>query len=98
MNEYISRREASLCVNAVITGSESKETIEALAAVLVQINHATPADVVPVVHGRWRFDHSDGDIKWYVCSKCGRCVYNTKYDFCPHCGAKMDESEENNNE
>lgn len=48
-NEYVSKRDASLCVNAVVTGSESKETMEALATVLVQINHAPTADVAPVI-------------------------------------------------
>lgn len=47
-----------------------------------------PADVAPVVHGKW--------IKQYrgqvnsICSVCGKEVGRLT-DFCPHCGAKMDE-------
>ena len=47
-----------------------------------------PADVAPVVHGKW--------IKQYrgqvnsICSVCGKEVGRLT-DFCPYCGAKMDE-------
>ena len=50
-----------------------------------------PADVAPVVHGRW-IKTADGA----ECEKCGReAVYQIIDDhwqyepFCPHCGAKM---------
>lgn len=42
-----------------------------------------------VVHGRWIPFHSEiaGDIQY--CSVC-EIGFNTKMDYCPHCGAKMD--------
>ena len=43
-----------------------------------------PADVVPVVHARWR--HYEG---MYVCEDCG-AQFNDESPFCPMCGAKMD--------
>nr|DAG50543.1 MAG TPA: PROTEIN/RNA Complex, archaeal, ribosomal, 50S, protein.0A [Caudoviricetes sp.] len=48
-----------------------------------------PADVVPVVHGRWVPFHSEaaGDIQY--CSAC-EIGFGAKMDFCPNCGAKMD--------
>ena len=47
------------------------------------------ADVAPVVHGRW--------LNGRQCSVCGdrHGPYNSRhrpyYNYCPHCGAKMDE-------
>lgn len=60
------------------------------------------ADVAQVVHGRWiMVDDSCGK---YACSACreieqectewGAGHYNPVYkDYCPNCGAKMDEKE-----
>lgn len=46
-------------------------------------------DVAPVVHGHWSFGLS---ILSGKCSVCG-CRYEDvdKFDYCPSCGAKMDE-------
>lgn len=54
------------------------------------LQNAERADVAPVVHGAWCGS---------VCSACGESS-GEWYDFsyCPHCGAKMDESEDNDNE
>ena len=54
------------------------------------------ADVTPVVHGRWE-EASDGD--GIVCPFCRTdfctIIYDTKYfNYCPNCGAKMDEKED----
>ena len=53
-----------------------------------------PADVAPVVHGRWIYKG-----EYAVCTECGGRS-GTQYDgvepiplmtqFCPNCGAKMD--------
>ena len=76
--EYISKKDAvELCNNPL-----SKQSM-----LLVQ-----PADVVPVVHGRWENGR---------CNKCGGhapywSMASTYYesDFCPNCGAKMDAQRE----
>lgn len=52
-------------------------------------------------HGRWILspDHSEG-----ICTRCNFKIYGrpyqssyliVPYDFCPNCGAKMDEEEDN---
>lgn len=46
------------------------------------------ADVVPVVHGKWIYDH------WceFKCSCCGHfslTIPRGKEKYCPNCGAKM---------
>ena len=57
-------------------------------------------DVAPVVHGRWIEKKLDDFRKWELrCSECGWVgisnydAYDEPFDFnyCPHCGAKMDE-------
>ena len=51
-------------------------------------------DAVPVVHGCFvhdgpRFDHG---VDWWHCSSCGRLASGaeTRFDYCPWCGARMD--------
>lgn len=50
----------------------------------------------PVKHGRWEFKHPNG----WACSECGEwglMIDNRgicKSDYCPNCGAKMDQKEE----
>lgn len=46
-------------------------------------------DVIPVVHGEWIDKGEDYMIRW-TCSNCGRRDTHI-YNFCPDCGAKMDE-------
>ena len=48
------------------------------------------ADVRPVVRGEW-VDYQQG--RW-VYAKCSACetVHDVKSNYCPHCGAMMEES------
>ena len=54
------------------------------------IDDLPAADVAPVRHGRWIYDH------WceFKCSVCGEFSnskpYRGKENYCPNCGAKMD--------
>ena len=52
------------------------------------------ADVAPVRHGYWVKEKRDVLIHWH-CSACKECFYLDKpnAEYCPHCGAKMDEKE-----
>lgn len=63
------------------------------------------ADVAEVRHGRWigfpdclKYPnaYSDDHIVCSVCEECFSILDNDteRFDFCPHCGAKMDESED----
>ena len=49
-------------------------------------------DVVPVVHAKWV------DMYNIALYKCTNCTQYAEYifDYCPHCGAKMDEEEKEN--
>lgn len=53
-----------------------------------------PADVAPVVHGRWKYYHKQNK------AVCTRCSFERDLDenfgaaiSCPNCGAKMDGAE-----
>ena len=60
------------------------------------IRYMDAADVAPVVHGRW-IDNGANGYKWaFVCSLCGYVdghPFDNRHNFCPNCGAKMDEME-----
>ena len=62
---------------------------------IYMIEDMPTADVAPVRHGRWE-EASDGD--GIVCPFCRTdfctIIYDTEYfNYCPNCGAKMDEKE-----
>lgn len=52
------------------------------------------ADVAPVVHGHFVHDGTRfaGGVDWWHCSNCGGLLsgVETQFEYCPHCGAKMD--------
>lgn len=58
------------------------------------VDGAPTIDVEPVVHAHWiksNYDKLDGTI--YKCSNCNQELFSA-WNFCPHCGAKMDEATE----
>ena len=61
-----------------------------------RLKKAPTIEAKPVVHGRWE-EASDGD--GIVCPFCRTdfctIIYDTEYfNYCPNCGAKMDEKED----
>ena len=61
------------------------------------VDEIPSADVSPVRHGRWVKEKTDVLIHWH-CSACEECFFLDKpnSEYCPHCGAKMDEEENEN--
>lgn len=55
------------------------------------------ADVAPVRHGRWRHERlpstSGGSYSVVRCSACKYQYPMTEVNYCPNCGARMDEEE-----
>ena len=82
MDEYIKK---SYAVDAVLDVYYDTPDIdlsgEKFEAAIFKI---PPADVVPVMYGRW-IKHDDGV---FTCSECGNAESNESY-FCRYCGAKM---------
>ncbi len=69
-----------------------KENITKNPMILTAIDYAPSADAEPVVHGRWITHYRSGTpvAEGYV-STCCDIWNNRKSDYCPNCGAKMDE-------
>ena len=75
---------------------DSRYTIlrEALDMAISALRDQDAADVAPVRNGRWE------KVAWwqhqnrYECNECSLCGCRVKpkftYNYCPHCGAKMD--------
>lgn len=56
------------------------------------IDNVEAADVAPVVHGEWLCAETD-DEQFFLCSVCNDKEY-WESNYCPECGAKMDEEQE----
>lgn len=81
--------------------SESPQEIPYLQAakVLREASDAPAADVASVVHGRWIHDgrRIESGIDWCHCSECGKSDnFCARTNYCPNCGAKMEEKEDDN--
>lgn len=64
------------------------------------INTQPTIEAEPVKHAKWVYGYCKAqEIKCYYCSNCGNDAYwDTDYgqqlfEFCPYCGARMDERE-----
>ena len=56
------------------------------------LNQFPVADVAPVRHGRWLCVDTDTE-QFFLCNRCKKKEY-WESDYCPNCGAKMDEVSE----
>lgn len=86
MDEYIERENA---IAWFMPYAHAGESIDA-DVVIADIKGMKAADVAPLQHGRWIYDH------WceFKCSLCGEFSnsnpYRGKENYCPNCGAIMD--------
>lgn len=87
MNDYIKRSDALNRFKEIKESGVSLKDSVYLDGVMAVIENLPAADVAPVVHARWA-DGSHGDAK---CPVCGREDMERNYNYCPNCGAKMDE-------
>lgn len=69
-----------------------KEFITTNPLLLKALDYTPSADVEPVVHGRWITHYRSGTpvAEGYV-STCCDMWNNRKSNYCPNCGARMDE-------
>lgn len=77
--------------DAIDDGRYSLDTVDDCIELANRIETLPTADVAPVVHGRWIATHDE----FCSCSLCKYpvCVAWGQTNYCPHCGAKMDEKE-----
>ena len=82
-------------LNKAFDKSEAIEEIygsDGLPVISEVIDAAPTIDAEPVRHGKW-IDKSGGiEGAWNHCSVCGERAIEL-YDYCPNCGAKMEEAE-----
>lgn len=56
------------------------------------IDNAPTIEVPQRMRGRWEYVDYGGFGNWH-CTACRAiCICNGDYDFCPNCGARMDEN------
>lgn len=87
MVEYISREAA---YDAIVNNYTIDDQLQDLCSV-------PAADVAPVLHAHWRAKDPAPCWSWYAtCSACGkRMTLEDRFtNYCPNCGAKMDERSE----
>ena len=108
MSEYIRKQDVvdycKALMNAELVQNTDdwgygKERYNQTEVILEFIENRQPADVAPVIHGKWLPIVSYNNT--YKCSECGRLLVNITdglnvvakhYPYC-HCGAKMDGEE-----
>ena len=102
MADYIDKEVALALVKPDAPEDEKAAVTIATAKKLVRsiIQRAPAADVAPVVHGRWIYIGKYGEYECSVChgidTDCSDYYSShvvTEQDYCPHCGARMDEAE-----
>ena len=66
-------------------------------AYIAALNKVPAADVAPVAHGLWteisgHIRLGNGERREWIKFWCSSCdaSSNAPYNFCPHCGARMD--------
>ena len=95
MAEYINRealRDELLSISIDTSNLYGCGVLEGLDRATKRLNEQPAADVAPVVHGRWIASHDE----FCTCSICKYPVYVgwNQTNYCPNCGAKMDEVNE----
>lgn len=77
-----------------VYGSD-REKYDAWDAIIDALENIPSADVAPVVHGRWEYiPQTLNTLSQLRCPFCGWWSLDPSidgtYNYCPHCGAKMD--------
>lgn len=94
-DEYIRRENAKDALQEKVFHNLTDEFYGAMQA----IDELPSADVAPVVHAHWVHDFIDANCNCgveihcgWVCSNCNwYAKMESKTNYCPDCGAKMDE-------
>lgn len=98
MAEYIDREKLKEAIREDAINSLQFCDPSALDLALMDVDEAPSADVRPVVRGRFVHDgpRFAGGVDWWHCSNCGSLVsgVETRFAFCPHCGADMRQKKE----
>ena len=96
MSRYINVDKEICKINEAISINEQGKKEGSLASYCLRrvaeaLEKAPTADVKEVRHGEWR--DTTAYCGAFTCSICKEMCVN-KYNYCPHCGAKMDGGKE----
>lgn len=96
MPEYIKREAAIDAIMKVYVRTAGYKARERVFEAKEAVHRLPVADVAPVVHGHFVYDGPmfAGDVKCWHCSRCSRLVTDVgrnHFDYCPWCGARMDD-------
>ena len=105
MTDHIEKEKVMEILERTLNAFEDEGDKNAAMAVdmlAFEIKEFPTADVAPVVHAEWIGTWGDGYANGFIvyeefeCSRCG-CVHHADgeptWDYCPHCGARMDGEE-----
>ena len=101
MAEYIERQAVIDLLKGA--GEESGSPVVDIELTIEAVqNDISAADVAPIIHAKWEVRRvyvngceGSGEEKAF-CSHCNKSNKQYTPPYCPHCGAKMDEEDENN--
>lgn len=84
--------DADICIEKIknLSIEYDAETVQRCIEVL---SNAPTIDTPTVRHGKW-IEKSTGGTPFYCCSRCGRVEWEMPHNYCPNCGARMDERKE----
>ena len=98
MAAYIDREASVESLNAMKPFLRDRGQVQLLRRIMNHIGKIPAADVVPVVHGRWK--NLLGDCRGYSTTfECSNCetlsttswaMKECEFEYCPNCGARMD--------
>ena len=93
-NDYISRKWLEEFKNMPRFSSPRAKMYQRLWNEVIEaiLEDAPPVDVKPVRHGRWV--KRTGGALGYDCTVCGKSEVSNHFDYCPNCGARMDDEED----
>lgn len=99
MTEYIDKAAAVRILEAKSDMAVCTDAQPYFASAAKMMGLLPAADVAPVIHARWELCYDDyrQQIAGDKCSACGFEHYGcgiSHYHYCPNCGAKMNESED----
>ena len=95
MNDLISRAAAIDVIGDLIKEYRDNGKDEMADGMIIVrrygIRQLPAVDAVPVVHAQW-IHHEGGFNDHFECTACGMAIVLTgKWNYCPNCGAKMDD-------
>nr|DAF99036.1 MAG TPA: zinc-ribbon domain protein [Siphoviridae sp. ctDmR33] len=95
MSDYIERKDIRQWCEDNVLGAVFLDGMTTIKELIKYTDDLPAADVTPVKHGTWEKTNTDGFLR---CSVCHDCYIEEiwldgekeRWNFCPHCGAKMD--------